>query len=102
MGVLIKTTADGRSVTVQGCALYLDGVKEAEDLAPVIYHPNRENIFKAAPDATHMAGRIPLNWEQALAAEAALKEGRKAIESDPQAIAERIRLAQNKAMTARD
>lgn len=102
MTILIKTTADGRSLTVNGCALYLDGVKEAEDLDPVIYHPNRENILKAVPNATHMAGRIPLTWEQALAAEAALKEGRKAIESSPQAIAERIRRAQNKAMTARD
>lgn len=54
------------------------------------------------PEATHMAGRVSLTWEQALAAEAALKEGRKALESDPQAISERIRKAQNKAMTARD
>lgn len=102
MSIHIKTTADGRSLTVNGTAIYLDGVKEAEDLDPVVYHPNREAIQKAMPEATHMAGRVPLTWEQALAAEAALKEGRKALESDPQAISERIRKAQNKAMTARD
>lgn len=102
MGVLVKTTEDGRSLTASGCALYLDGVKEAEDLVPVIYHPNRENILQSAPDATHMAGRIPLTWEQALAAEAVLKEGRKAVESSARGIAERIRRAQNRAMMARD
>jgi hypothetical protein len=102
MGVLIKTTADGRKLEVIGSVICLDGVKEADDIDPVIYHPNREAIQKAAPDATHMAGRVPLNWEQALAANAALKEVREAYESSTQGIAERIRKAQNKAMMARD
>jgi hypothetical protein len=102
MSILIKTTSDGRNLTVNGSAIYLDGVKEADDLDPVIYHPNRENILKAAPDATHMAGRVPLTWEQALAANAALKAAREAFESSPQGLAERMRRAQNKAMTARD
>ena len=102
MSILIKTTADGRKLTVIGAAIYLDGAKEADDLDPVIYHPNREAILKAAPDATHMAGRVALTWEQALAANAALKEAREAFESSPQGLAERMRKAQNKAMTARD
>ncbi len=102
MKTLIKTTSDGRSLTVEGCVICLGGVKEADDLDPVIYHPNRENILKVMPEATHMAGRVPLTMEQALAADRALKEGRKAMESDPKAIAERIRMAQNKAMAARD
>lgn len=102
MSILIKTTEDGRKLTVIGAVIYLDGVKEADDLDPVIYHPNREAILKAAPDATHMAGRVPLTWEQALAANAAIKEAREAFESSPQGLAERMRRAQNKAMTARD
>jgi hypothetical protein len=102
MAVLIKTTADGRKLEVIGSALYLDGVKEADDIDPVIYHPNREAILKTAPDATHMAGRVALSWEQALAANAALKAARDVFESSPQGLAERMRRAQNKAMTARD
>jgi hypothetical protein len=102
MGVVIKTTADGRELKVIGTAIYLDGVKEADFLDPIIYHPNREKILEAMPDATHMAGRVPLTWEQALAANAALKEAREAFESSPQGLAERMRRAQNKAMTARD
>jgi hypothetical protein len=102
MAVLIKTTADGRRLEVIGSALYLDGVKEADDIDPVIYHPNRERIMAAVPDATHMAGRVPLTWEEALAANAALKEARAAFESSPQGLAERMRQAQNKGMLARD
>lgn len=102
MGVLIKTTADGRKLEVKGNAVYLDGVKEADDLDPVIYHPNRQRILEAVPDATHMAGRVPLTWEQALAANAALKEARAAWESSPEGLADRMRKAQNKGMLARD
>lgn len=102
MGIVIKTTADGRELKVIGTAIYLDGVKEADFLDPLIYHPNREKILEVMPDATHMAGRVPLTWEQALAANAALKEARDAFESSPQGLAERMRKAQNKAMTTRD
>ena len=102
MSTLIKTAEDGRKLTVDGIVINLDGKKEAEDLVPVVYHPNRENIEKAMPEATHMAGRVPLTWEQALPANAALKEGHKALENDPQAIAERIRKAQNIGMLCRD
>lgn len=102
MSVLIKTTADGRKLEAIGDALYLDGVKEADDIDPIVYHPNRARIMEAAPDATHMAGRVPLTWEQALAANAALKEGRKIPESSPQELAERMRLATNKGILCRD
>ena len=100
--ILIKTTGDGRSLTVIGSALYLDGTKEADDLDPVIFHPNKDRILQAAPDATHMAGRVPLTWEQALAAHAALKKAREASEASARGIAERIRLAQQKALMVRD
>jgi phosphoribosylcarboxyaminoimidazole (NCAIR) mutase len=99
---LIKTTTDGRSLKVIGTALYLDGVKEADALDPVILHPNKERILAAAPDATHMAGRVPLTRDQALAAQAALIAAREVLAFSPQGIAERIRLAQKKAMMERD
>lgn len=99
---LIKTTADGRSLKVIGTALFLDGVKEADALDPVILHPNRERILATAPDATHMAGRVPLTRDQALVAQAALIAAREALAFSPQGIAERIRLTQKKAMMERD
>ena len=102
MSILIKTTEDGRKLTVIGMALYLDGVKEADFLDPLIHHPNQENILKVAPDATHMAGRVTLTWEQALAANAALKEARAAYESSPEGLAENMRRQLSKAMTARE
>lgn len=100
--VHIKTTADGRQLTVIGNALFLDGIKEADDIDPVMYHPNREHILAVMPDATHMAGRVPLTLEQAVTAHQALKAGREAYESSATGIAERIRLAQNKAALQRD
>jgi hypothetical protein len=102
MAVLIKTTEDGRKLTVIGTAIYLDGVKEADFLDPLIHHPNREAILKVAPDATHMAGRVALTWEQALAANAGLKAAREAYDSSPQGIAANMRRSLNKAMTARE
>jgi hypothetical protein len=102
MSILIKTTADGRKLTVIGTAIYLEGVKEADFLDPLIYHPNKEAILEAVPDATHMAGRVPLTWEQALAANAALKAAREAYDASPQGIAENMRRSLAKAMTARE
>jgi hypothetical protein len=49
-----------------------------------------------------MAGRVPLTRDQALAAQAALIAAREALAFSPQGIAERIRLAQKKAMMERD
>jgi hypothetical protein len=102
METLIKTTADGRRLTVMGTALYLNGIKEADALDPVIDHPNQERIRLAVPDATHMAGRVPLNWDEARAAQAALTAAHEAAEFSPPGIAERIRRTQRKAMLERD
>lgn len=97
MSVHIKTTTDGRTLTVIGHALYLDGIKEADDIDPVMYHPNRDRIIAIMPDATHMAGRVPLTMEQAVLAHTTLKQARQAYAFSEQGIAERIRVAQNKA-----
>ena len=100
--VVIKTISDGRQLTVNAGIIYLDGVKEAEDIDAVIYHPNRERIMEVMPEATHMAGRVPLTWEEALATQSALNEHKDAFEKSPAGIADRIRRAQNKGMLARD
>lgn len=102
MPVLIKTISDGRKLEVIGTAMYLGGEKEADDIDPVIYHPNRDTIRKLAPEATHMAGRVPLTWQEALAANAALKAARAVFESSPQGLAEHVRLVQKKALASRD
>ncbi|CAL1240493.1 hypothetical protein [Candidatus Methylocalor cossyra] len=102
MNTFIKTTADGRKVEVIGMAICLDGQKEAERLIPVREHPNRAAILAAVPDATHMAGRIPLTAEQAARAQAALDEARAAYEMSPLGIAERIRRTQKNALANRD
>ena len=50
-------------------------------------------IRQAAPDATHMAGRIPLTKEEAACAQAALDTARALYDATPLAIAERMRHA---------
>ena len=64
MSTYIKTTEDGRKVEVINLLICLDGNKEADRLVPVGEHPNRTAILNAVPDATHMAGRLPLTAEQ--------------------------------------
>jgi hypothetical protein len=90
---LIKLTQDGRRVEVIDRAICLDGRHEADTLIEVRQHPNRIAIRQAAPDATHMAGRIPLNAEEAARARAALEAARALYDATPLAIAERIRHA---------
>jgi hypothetical protein len=102
MSTLIKTTQDGRPVEVIGQTVYLGGKKEAEGLVLVRDHPNRAAIVQALPEATHMAGRIPLTAEEAVKALGAIEEGRLAYENSPKGIAERIRRAQNNAISNRD
>lgn len=102
MGTYIKTTEDGRKVEVIGMAICLDGRKEADRLIPVHEHPNREAILSAVPNATHVAGRLPLTAEQAAIAQAALDAAKVAYESSPLGIAERIRKAQRYAIANRD
>lgn len=102
MSTYIKTTADGRKVEVIGRAVCLAGKKEAEQLVPVREHPNRAAILEAVPEATHMAGRLPLTAAEAATAEAALEAARIAYETSPLGIAERIRTTQRNAIANRD
>lgn len=91
--VLIRHTQDGRRVEVIGRFLCLDGRRETDALVDVRQHPNRMAIWQAAPEATHMAGRIPLTREEAARAQAALDAARAVYEVSPMAISERIRHA---------
>ncbi|WP_045224565.1 hypothetical protein [Methyloterricola oryzae] len=102
MSTYIKTTQDGRKVEVIELSVCLAGKPEAEYLVPVAEHPNRDAILQAVPDATHMAGRLPLNAEEAATAQAALEANKLAFENSPKGLAERIRRAQNQAIANRD
>ncbi|QSA99303.1 hypothetical protein [Methylococcus sp. EFPC2] len=102
MSTYIKTTADGRKVEVVGQTICLDGKKEADYLVPVAEHPNREAIVQAVPEATHVAGRLPLTAAEAALAAEALEAGRLAYETSPRGLAERMRTAQNQALANRD
>lgn len=102
MSTYIKTTEDGRKVEVIDRAICLAGKKEAETLVTVNEHPNRAAILAVVPDATHMAGRLPLTAEEAAKAKGALDEAQQAYDSSPQGMAERIRKVQNAALAVRD
>lgn len=93
MTTLVKVTQDGRKLEVIGFAIYLDGVLEAVDLTEVKLHPNRRAIWMAAPEATHMAGRVTLTREEAEIVTKALKEAEAQMLKDPAAINERFRIA---------
>ncbi|TCT07853.1 hypothetical protein [Aquabacter spiritensis] len=93
MRTLVKTTLDGRKVEVVGLAICLDGKLEAFDLIEVKMHPNRRAILAAAPDATHMAGRIALSGAEAQRVEDALRGAHDDILRSPAAINERFRIA---------
>ena len=90
---LVKLTQDGRRLEVIGLAICLDGALEAFELIEVKLHPNRAAIRKAAPDATHMAGRVPLTREQAEIVTNAFKQAEADILASPAAINERFRIA---------
>ncbi|MDR3516790.1 MAG: hypothetical protein P4M00_13320 [Azospirillaceae bacterium] len=93
MATLIKTTQDGRRLEVIGLAICLDGKLEAFELIEVAGHPNQRAILQVAPDATHMAGRVPLARAEAERVVAALREAETQILADPAAINERFRIA---------
>ena len=95
MNTYIKTTVDGRKVEVIGAVVCLEGKPEAERLVPVIEHPNWRAILEAAPEATHMAGRLPLTVDEAQKAQLAMNAARSAFDGSPAAVAERSRLAIN-------
>ena len=90
---LVKTTEDGRKVEVIGLAICLEGELEAFELVEVKMHPNRRKIWQAAPDATHMAGRITLTKEQAEIVNKAFDAAQADILANPTAINERFRIA---------
>jgi hypothetical protein len=93
MTTLVKVTQDGRKLEVTGLAIRLDGQLEAFELIEVKQHPNRRAIWEAAPDATHMAGRVALTREEATIVEKAFKETEAQILASPKAINERFRIA---------
>lgn len=96
MRTLIKLTQDSRRVEVVGTAVLLDGVLESLEVTDLVNHPRKFQILYAAPDATHVAGRIALTAQEAEAAKAALSEGHRQLAANPAAIAERFRMAANR------
>lgn len=95
MSTFIKTTAAGRKVEVIDKSICLDGQHEADHLVAVIQHPNWRAILEAAPDATHMAGRLALTVDEAEKAQLAMNAARDAYDNSPVGVAERSRLAVN-------
>jgi hypothetical protein len=93
MATLVKTTQDGRKLEVVGLAICLDGELEAFELIEVKMHPNKRAIWKVAPDATHMAGRVVLTREEADIVFRAFKEAEAQILASPAAMNERFRIA---------
>lgn len=93
MATLIKTTADGRKLEVNGLAICLDGKLEAFELMEVSLHPMRRKILEIMPEATHLAGRVALSRDEARKVEDAFAETEQQILASPAAINERFRLA---------
>ena len=91
--VYVKQTLDGRRVEVIGGHLCLAGVPEADGLVALDEHPNRAAILKAVPQATHMAGRLPLTLPEASVAQAALRRAQDTFDGSAAAARERLRQA---------
>lgn len=89
--VYVKTTQDGRTVEVIAGVVCLGGAEEAWELIPIIEHPNRQAILRAVPNASHMAGRLPLTLTEAGIAQGAIMRARQEIDPDPKAVMERMR-----------
>ena len=90
---LVKTTQDGRPVEVRNGWVCLAGQPEADRLVPLNEHPNREAIARAVPDATHVAGRLPLNAQETEKVRLALAQQRLDFDASPAGIAQRLSLA---------
>ena len=91
--VLVKTTQDGRKVEVIDGWVCLAGAREADNLVPMLEHPNRQAIARAVPGATHVAGRIPLTHEETAIAQGAMSAAQRQFDASPAAITQRIRHA---------
>jgi len=89
----VKTTQDGRVVEVIGAWICLDGKPEADDLVVLDEHPNRQAILRSVPNATHVAGRLPLTMAEASVAQPALRRFHDKFDGSPLAAAERMRAA---------
>ncbi|EIZ79679.1 hypothetical protein WSK_1759 [Novosphingobium sp. Rr 2-17] len=96
MPKLIKITQDGRRLEVTGTAIVLDGKLESLEVTDLVNHPRKFEILRAAPDATHVAGRVALTAAEAELAKEALWQGQEQLAANPAAIAERFRLAANR------
>jgi hypothetical protein len=101
MGTFIKTTLTGQTVEVIGTSVCLDGRPEGKRLVPVIAHPNWRAIVAAAPDATHMVGRLTLTVDEAEKAQLAINAARNAFDSSPRVLAEHTRKAINSMLMKR-
>jgi hypothetical protein len=93
MATLVKITQDGRKLEVIGLAICLAGKLEACELIEVKDHPNRRAIWGAVPEATHMAGRVPLTREETDIVLAAFSRAETNLLADPVATPERFRIA---------
>ena len=93
MATLVKTTQDGRRLEVIGLAICLNGVLEAFELIEVKAHPNRRAVWDVMPEATHIAGRVPLTQQEADIVTEAFKQAEAQILASPAAINERFRIA---------
>ena len=91
--VLVKTTLDGRPVEVINGWICLAGQPETDEIVVLEEHPNRQAIQKAVPNATHMAGRLPLTLAEASVAQAALRRHHDSFDGTPLAVSERLRQA---------
>ena len=91
--VYVKTTQDGREVAVIDGWLCLEGVRETSELVALDEHPNRQNILKVVPLATHVGGRLPLTLPEASVAQAALRRMQDRFDGSAQAVQQRMRQA---------
>lgn len=91
--VFVKETLDGRKVEVIKGWVCLDGVPETRELVVLDEHPNRQNILKVQPKATHMAGRLPLTMPEASTAQGALRRMQDRFDGSTHAVQERLRNA---------
>jgi hypothetical protein len=56
-------------------------------------HPNKRAVWRVAPEAAFMAGRVTLTKEEAEIVRNAIKEANDEIIASPQAMNERFRIA---------
>ena len=73
----------------------LDGKPEAMEVTDVMIHPRKLQIIQSAPYATHVAGRIALNMDEAERTKAALYANQAQMVADPRYAAARFQAAIN-------